>query len=221
MGKPMRGKGFYYCTGQLVEDALRIVREMSYRDLSSLAPELLVRLSRRVMESYEEFRERCATPLSRVEFNALDLVFRAALLRMAAVLEEKGVPHYDPELTSRYTPGERALAADLERFEALDPEVTPTHVLAARLASSGELDGLVWEAVEAGYVEFGNLLERLIREGVVRRENRDVFTYLYADRFSNILRAAKILIDQRPRAITSLLRAVKGMAEYPGEEASP
>lgn len=216
-----RGKGFYYCTGQLAEAALSVARGMGYTDLSSLPSETLVRLSRRITETHEEFTRKCSTPLSRVEFDTLDLVFRAALLRIAAVLEGRGGSHYDPVLASLYTASERTLAADLERFEALDPDVTPTHVLALHLDGGGDLHSLVRKAVEAGYVDFRNLLDRLVREGVVRHENTDVFTYLYADRFSNILRAAKMLIDQKPQVITGLLQAAKDQAEGSTGEASP
>jgi hypothetical protein len=221
LGGVARGKGFYYCTGQLVEDALRVARGMSYADLSSLPSESLVRLSRRITESRGEFARECSTPLSRVEFDPLELVFRAALPRIAAVLEERGESHYDPVLASLYTAGERALAADLERFEALDPDVTPTHVLALNLDGGGDLHSLVREAVESGYVDFKGLLDRLAREKVVRRENTDVFTYLYADRFSNILRAAKMLIDQKPQAFTGLLEAAKSQAGGSAGETNP
>ncbi len=221
MDKVTRTKGFYYCTGRLIEEALKVLRGISYPELSSMTSESLVKLSRRIESSYTEFRRLCITSLSKVEFEALNLVFRAALLRIAAALEERGEAHYDPVLASRYSAGERALAADLERFEALDPEVTPTHVLALHMDSGGELYGLIREAVEAGYVDFSNLLARLIGEGIVSRENSDVFTYLYGDRFSNILRAAKLLLDQRPQMVSGLLRAVESEGKGAAQEAGP
>ena len=213
------GSLYRECVDDLVSDARRIFESEDLLSLESLPDFILLEDAQRLMKTMVEFRRKCYRTLSKEEYDEINSIINGALLKIAAALKTKKTD--DPvakQIMSMFTEDEIEILREFERFNKLDPEVTPPDRLADLLVSrSGEIYELVAEAVRKQYIDFSGLIKTWTTQGKIRATVSKALQARYSRRFRNIVEAVKRLLDQQPawllRLFTDYERALLESAE--------
>ncbi len=207
------------CVEDIVVDARRIYESEDLLSLESMPDFILLDDAKRVMDSLIQFRRNCFRVLSREEFDDLSSIINGALLKIAAALKGKNSDSpVAKQLIEMYTDDEINAVREFEKFNKLDPSITPPDRLADLLVSrSGEIYDLVAEAVRKQYIDFSGLIKTWTTQGKIRAMVSKALQARYEKRFKNIVEAVKRLLDQQPawllRLFTDYEKALLESAE--------
>ena len=207
------------CIEDLATDARRILESEDLLGLQTMPDFILLDDAKRLLESMMEFRRSCYRVLSKDEFDDLFGKFNGALLKIAAAIKLKELDSpMAKQVSSMFTEDEVNAVIEFEKFNKLDPEITPPDRLADLLVSrSGEIYELVAEAVRKQYIDFSGLIKTWTTQGKIRAMVSKALQARYEKRFKNIVEAVKRLLDQQPawllRLFTDYEKALLESAE--------
>ncbi len=191
---------YHECVEGLVSDARRIFESEDLISLESMPDFILLDDAKRVMDIMIQFRRQCFRTLSKEEFDEISSIINGALLKIAAALKEKNLESpVARQIIQMFTEDEVNLVLEFEKFNKLDPEITPPDRLADLLVSrTGEIYDLVTEAVRKQYIDFSSLIKTWTTQGKIRAMVSKALQVRYERRFKNIVEAVKRLLDQQP-----------------------
>jgi predicted nucleic acid-binding Zn-ribbon protein len=191
------------CIDELVSYARRIW-EMSLNDISrDPLPELLDDF-RKIRNDFKKFQIECYGKVDSNIYNYYESVFNISLLKLSVAIEDKVK---DKEISDEYikftismfTPDEKNVIREFEKFSGLDPSVTPPEALAEVIVSGkGEIYSLVKEAVSKQYIDFANIIKSWSGRYNIGDSVRRGLILRYEVRFKNVVEAIKKLIDNQP-----------------------
>ena len=188
---------------ELANHALRIW-DKSLADLfKNPLPELLDDF-RRVRGDFKDFEAKCYGKIDLDLYSYYESVFSVALLKLSAVIEDKvrgrGVQdEYIGFAIEMFTPDEKNVIREFERFSGLDPKVVSPEALAEIIVSGrGEIYQLVREAVNKQYIDFANIIKSWSSRYHISDSIRRGLILRYEARFKNVVEAVKRLLDQQP-----------------------
>ena len=166
-------------------------------------PELLDNF-RRIRRDFKEFENKCYGEMSSDEYRYYESVFSVALLKLSVAIEDKvrggEVKDEDVKFAIEvFTPDEKNVIREFERFSGLDPNVVSPEALAEIIVSGrGEVYQLVKEAVSRQYIDFANIIKSWSSNYSISDSIRRGLILRYEARFKNIVEAVKRLLDQQP-----------------------
>ena len=188
---------------ELAKRALK-VWDKSLADITkNLLPDLLDDF-RRIRGDFKEFEDKCYGEIDPNIYRYYESVFSVALLKLSVAIEDKvrgGEIHdeYIKFAIDMFTPDEKSVIREFERFSGIDPKVVPPEVLADIIVSGkGEIYQLVKEAVNKQYVDFANIIKSWSSKYNISDSIRRGLIARYEARFKNIVEAVERLLGQQP-----------------------
>jgi predicted nucleic acid-binding Zn-ribbon protein len=188
---------------ELANYALR-VWDKSLADLiKNPLPELLDDF-RRIRGDFKDFEAKCYGKIDSNLYGYYESVFSVALLKLSVAIEDKvrgreAQDEYIKFAIDVFTPDEKNVIREFERFSGIDPKVVSPEALAEIIVSGkGEIYQLVKEAVSKQYTDFANIIKSWSSKYSISDSIRRGLIARYEARFKNAVEAVKRLLDQQP-----------------------
>jgi predicted nucleic acid-binding Zn-ribbon protein len=188
---------------ELANYALR-VWDKSLADLiKNPLPELLDDF-RRIRGDFKDFEAKCYGKIDSNLYGYYESVFSVALLKLSVAIEDKVrgrevQDEYIKFAIDMFTPDEKNVIREFERFSGIDPKVVSPEALAEIIVSGkGEIYQLVKEAVSKQYIDFANIIKSWSSKYSISDSIRRGLIARYEARFKNVVEAVKRLLDQQP-----------------------
>ncbi|MCC6057113.1 MAG: hypothetical protein LM583_10600, partial [Desulfurococcaceae archaeon] len=188
---------------ELANYALR-VWDKSLADLiKNPLPELLDDF-RRIRGDFKDFEAKCYGKIDLNLYGYYESVFSVALLKLSVAIEDKVrgrevQDEYIKFAIDMFTPDEKNVIREYERFSGIDPKVVSPEALAEIIVSGkGEIYQLVKEAVSKQYIDFANIIKSWSSKYSISDSIRRGLIARYEARFKNVVEAVKRLLDQQP-----------------------
>jgi len=188
---------------ELANYALR-VWDKSLADLiKNPLPELLDDF-RRIRGDFKDFEAKCYGKIDSNLYGYYESVFSVALLKLSVAIEDKvrgreAQDEYIKFAIDVFTPDEKNVIREFERFSGIDPKVVSPEALAEIIVSGkGEIYQLVKEAVSKQYIDFANIIKSWSSKYSISDSIRRGLIARYEARFKNVVEAVKRLLDQQP-----------------------
>ncbi|MEM1677416.1 MAG: hypothetical protein QW655_04550 [Nitrososphaerota archaeon] len=188
-------------------------------DLIELKSRFLDELLRDTKELYNNlrvFEKYCIGNIDSKAHEFVKSMYHLALLKLSATLEDKlrdsrMEDEFTQYIIKYYTQDEKNALRELEKFSKLDPNITSPRVLADIIvAEEGEVFKLIREAVAKEYIDLGRVLRTWESELKIRNDLTRAFISVYQARFSNIVNAIQLLLNQQPGWLKRLFREYEG-----------
>ena len=193
------------------EDVMREAERLYRLDLVELSMRpatILIKDALKLYNALFDFESNCYGRVSDSIYNYYVSKLTMLLLRYATALEEKGIR--DPsiqEVTGYFTPDEKSLARELDRYSKLDPHtVSPERLAEVMVAGEGELYTLVKGALAPQFMRMKETIYAFERERRIRNRVARALIDVYEARARNVVEALKIVLDRNPSALIKLLK---------------
>jgi predicted nucleic acid-binding Zn-ribbon protein len=188
---------------ELANYALRIWDKSLADLIKNPLPELLDDF-RRIWGDFKDFEAKCYGKIDSNLYGYYESVFSVALLKLSVAIEDKVRgrevrDEYIKFAIDMFTPDEKNVIREFERFSGIDPKVVSPEALAEIIVSGkGEIYQLVKEAVSKQYTDFANIIKSWSSKYSISDSIRRGLIARYEARFKNVVEAVKRLLDQQP-----------------------
>jgi predicted nucleic acid-binding Zn-ribbon protein len=188
---------------ELANYALRIWDKSLADLIKNPLPELLDDF-RRIRGDFKDFEAKCYGKIDSNLYGYYESVFSVALLKLSVAIEDKVrgrevQDEYIKFAIDMFTPDEKNVIREFERFSGIDPKVVSPEALAEIIVSGkGEIYQLVKEAVSKQYIDFANIIKSWSSKYSISDSIRRGLIARYEARFKNVVEAVKKLLDQQP-----------------------
>ena len=194
---------------ELANYALRIWDKSLADLIKNPLPELLDDF-RRIRGDFKDFEAKCYGKTDSNLYGYYESVFSVALLKLSVAIEDKVrggevQDEYVKFAIDMFTPDEKNVIREFERFSGIDPKVVSPEALAEMIVSGkGEIYQLVKEAVSKQYIDFANIIKSWSSKYSISDSIRRGLIARYEARFKNVVEAVKRLLDQQPAWLRKL-----------------
>lgn len=164
--------------------------------------ELLVD-ARELYNNMRVFERQCLGLVQEKTYNFTMSMYHFALLKLSTALEDKLKNNIIEDefvkfVLRYYTQDEKDALRELDKFSKLDQVIEPKELADVIVQGRGEIYKLVKEAVEKEYVDLTRVIKTWESQLKIRNYIAQAFKAVYYRRFSNIINAVQILLNQQP-----------------------